>query len=454
MRRRKYNKIIIMALILLISIGFAYLSTTLYINGNANVYGNKWEIYFDNLIISENNINDTRPTIDTNKTKIDFETNLYKPGDYYEFYVDVVNDGSIDAMVKTITKKAYENNNEISIPSCIDFSVTYGDGNPLAVKHLLQKEDVITYKVKVEYKRDITEEELYTENKTIRFEFAVTYEQATKDAIRAASTKASICLANKDKTVSNDIVCKRATKLHAEICNNKCRYNGYADKEFIFYGNCGEEGVLKSGDAFDCDVNGDGNFTQEERFYYVSPKDADENSSYATLIYYKSVGNGQYYINNENSLGPQLLLNILPSDAEWSNVLLSDNGYRQIVNEDGNTAVRGNKTIQPFTYTNKASRLITSQEVEYACSPNNPVTDSWTENYLFNCDYILEKTFYSSSNNPSNFWLETPTRADRHLSGAGSVMYINQRMRLDQKLLYTSAEVKPVIEVPYSKMSY
>ena len=43
-------------------------------------------------------------------------------------------------------------------------------------------------------------------------------------------------------------------------------------------------GNLKSGDAFDCDVNGDGKYNSDtERFYYVT----DMNDSTAVLIMYQ-----------------------------------------------------------------------------------------------------------------------------------------------------------------------
>ena len=64
-------------------------------------------------------------------------------------------------------------------------------------------------------------------------------------------------------------VCKRATTLHQEECTLSgyfsCKSMGYsADGEkhttTIIYGNLGTKGTLTAGDAFDCDVNGDGVF--------------------------------------------------------------------------------------------------------------------------------------------------------------------------------------------------
>ena len=72
-------------------------------------------------------------------------------------------------------------------------------------------------------------------------------------------------------------ICQRATLLHTEECKgNYCASAGYkVDGSYgtttITYGSLGTMGSLASGDAFDCDVNGDGIYDAEtERFYYVT----------------------------------------------------------------------------------------------------------------------------------------------------------------------------------------
>ena len=58
----------------------------------------------------------------------------------------------------------------------------------------------------------------------------------------------------------NSKICKRAKTLHSETCTSSST-TGYctAGGTSITYGQLGNTGVLTSGDAFDCDVNGDGN---------------------------------------------------------------------------------------------------------------------------------------------------------------------------------------------------
>ena len=70
---------------------------------------------------------------------------------------------------------------------------------------------------------------------------------------------------------SNTPKCIRATTLHTETCSqtsNYCAGAGYSNGATITYGNqTTTEGVLTTGDAFDCNVDGTG---YNHRFYYVS----------------------------------------------------------------------------------------------------------------------------------------------------------------------------------------
>ena len=103
LRRRKFvnhkKRIMYFSLffmLLFISIGYAYLSAALSINGNTTIAANTWDIHFENLNITNGSVAATTPaTIQTNTTNIVYSVELASPGDFYEFEVDVVNDGTI-----------------------------------------------------------------------------------------------------------------------------------------------------------------------------------------------------------------------------------------------------------------------------------------------------------------------------------------------------------------------
>ena len=120
-RKSKFNLIlIIFILVLVLGLGYAYLTTTLSINGTTDVDSNTWNIYWDNVQVKEGSVTATTPTIDTNKTTVTFNVHLSKPGDFYEFTVDAKNDGTIDAMIETISSTI---NNSTTIPNYLIYKV-------------------------------------------------------------------------------------------------------------------------------------------------------------------------------------------------------------------------------------------------------------------------------------------------------------------------------------------
>ena len=111
MKNKKKNKLFLLVILILgISIGFAALSTTLKIDGTAIINKNTWKIYFDNIDNKSGVIPTTAPVIgdDTtngSKTVVTWGVTLDQPGDYFEFTVDAVNAGSIDAEITKIEYK-------------------------------------------------------------------------------------------------------------------------------------------------------------------------------------------------------------------------------------------------------------------------------------------------------------------------------------------------------------
>ena len=201
-RNKKKEKITFLLLLLLgISIGFAALATTLKINGNASITKNTWNIYWDNIGNEqgvtpaegdETDIIDESSTI--KKNIVTWTVTFDKPGDFYEFQVDAVNAGTIDAEILSIEKK-YDGNvisQENPLPAYLKYDVTYVDNNnaPAVGDKLLKRDDSTTpytptrrrYKVRVEYDRNaVTNSDVNTQtgNVSHTFNLAVNYGQAT-----------------------------------------------------------------------------------------------------------------------------------------------------------------------------------------------------------------------------------------------------------------------------------
>ncbi len=214
MKKRKNKILLLLVLLLAITIGFAALATTLKINGTANISKSSWNIYWDNVANQKGVTPDDDPeiTADENnvpKSLLTWEVDLNTPGEYYEFEVDAVNAGSLDAEIIGITSK-YDNTPVIStengvivednsvIPSYIKYSIKYkddgekpdlGDSLPKAPNSTATPPVYTrkTYVIHVEYDKDAVTPAIVNnmnENgETHTFTFEVTYGQATTPAV-------------------------------------------------------------------------------------------------------------------------------------------------------------------------------------------------------------------------------------------------------------------------------
>ena len=260
-------------------------------------------------------------------------------------------------------------------------------------------------------------------------------------------------------------ICQRATFLHTEECLGAyCSRMGYkVDGSYgtttITYGSLGTTGSLASGDAFDCDVNGDGVYDSEtERFYYVT--DMENNSNIAILIYYNNVSEGkpsnekyyQYDSSGENWHGPRTAIEQLPTTSQWSNVSLS-NTERKLVNEYGTTSTKDGHTYpEVFSYSKYAARFLTLSEVKKIVNFYIP---SWKNGELDNHMYLVENTNFSKKDNSKfdGYWLETPRNT---MSNHGWMIYATARRVHSVEVQRTDVliGVRPVIEaVSYTHLT-
>ena len=165
---------ILLVSVLTLTVVYAALSTTLNINGNAEVTAASWDIYLDNVKLNSNSATTIVPTI-SNKTTASFSTTLTKPGDFYEFTVDVVNNGSIDAMIDNVTKTPELSGTQAKY---INYIVEYENGQSVSTKQLVSKNSFVRLKVKVEYRKDISVIDLPSSSESLNLSFKVNYVQS------------------------------------------------------------------------------------------------------------------------------------------------------------------------------------------------------------------------------------------------------------------------------------
>ena len=268
----------------------------------------------------------------------------------------------------------------------------------------------------------------YTGNKV---NGASNIQQAIDNLYTTATTSSSECRTGYQKQIENGAeytcgriarqcsgnnctVCIRAERLHTEICNqtsSNCNSAGYSLGSVITYGNeTTTNGVLNTGDAFDCDVNGDGTYdSNTERFYYVSTKTngITTDSNTAVLIYSNNTINGEpsngvsYWGIRDVYNGPETARSNLPTTSQWSNVQLTQT-VRDITKEDN--TIR----ISNFSYEGYSTRLLTYQEVNAGCYDGTTAVKT-AGGINSKCKFLMENTRFSNANNPTvGGWLETP----------------------------------------------
>ncbi len=263
-------------------------------------------------------------------------------------------------------------------------------------------------------------------------------------------------------------LCKRATTLHTGECTASdstryCSGSGYTSGNkgtTITYGNLGTSGILASGDAFDCDVNGDGTYNSEtERFYYVSDYYNTNTKAFesdtAVLIYYTNVNKGEpsteatiaYDSSGKNNNGPVTVIEDLPTTSQWSNVKLK-NDKRRILTMSGETSTEAGELPSNFSYSGKAARLITAQEINSGC---NITLGNRVPGEIDTCNYLMEHTTYEDDIPNRGTWIESP------YSNSSQTFHVNgYRRYVDVESASNTgyAGARPVIDVAKSNISY
>ena len=178
MKKKKY---IILFLLLFISMGFAYLSTNLNITGVSLIKGNSWDVHFENVKVNKQSValstGDSAPAISVDGLTINFEVTLNEPGDFYKFTADIVNEGTIDAMVDSLNVEGLS-----SYSSFIGYRVTYDYGREINQYDILRAGETKHIIVYVEYKEDIDKDDLKATDSEINFNVTLNYKQADSNA--------------------------------------------------------------------------------------------------------------------------------------------------------------------------------------------------------------------------------------------------------------------------------
>lgn len=158
------KRIIISFIVMVIAIT----TTTVYAYSNGLVKSNEKELF--NIHYKNIKTNNNNGTVYLEgKENVNFDCNLKVPGDYFEFTVDMINESNKDAKVEFVNMtKLNEEQKRYLV-----YTVTYENGEEIKAGDILKSNDKKTLKIKVEFKYDITEEDLPKEKQNIDLTFDI-----------------------------------------------------------------------------------------------------------------------------------------------------------------------------------------------------------------------------------------------------------------------------------------
>lgn len=165
----------LLILLICISIGYSYLSTGLKINGGLGIPKMSWDVHFDNVVEdSDVNIVPTLPaTINESKTSVSFDVELKVPGEKYGFDVDIVNEGTINAMLSGYTVRGV-NPYQTEL---IEYHFSYADGDELEQYDLLKAGESDTIHFDIEHS-----DKLFDQDQNLHISITLDYVQADDNA--------------------------------------------------------------------------------------------------------------------------------------------------------------------------------------------------------------------------------------------------------------------------------
>lgn len=176
---------LILICVFTLTIAYAALNAVLTIQGSAEVSAANWDIHFDNIFVDSGSVVATKAPVKIDSSTIDFSVVLSKPGDYYKFTVDVVNEGTVDAMIDSIIKLPELTTEEAKI---IKYEITYSDGLPISEKHLLAAGSSEKISVELKYRTDIIASDLLSTNVVLDLSIKANYIQADEDFVKKPNT--------------------------------------------------------------------------------------------------------------------------------------------------------------------------------------------------------------------------------------------------------------------------
>lgn len=201
----KKRLVLVFALLLIVGIGIGYaeLRKTLTVNSNTEISSMKWDVHLENVRIADGSvIAESNPTIGNDRLSVTTSLNFKQPAEFYEYTVDVKNDGTIDAMIdsydSTVLSEAQQ--------KYLIYTATYSDGGIVQNNQILKAGEKETIRVRIEVKEDLQKSDLPVDGDEIKITFKLNYVQADNDAVDRSIKITYVNRQNEGQITPGDVI--------------------------------------------------------------------------------------------------------------------------------------------------------------------------------------------------------------------------------------------------------
>ncbi len=442
-REFKLNKITILFLVLaFVAAGYAILHVGYSFIGTANLAAvtSDFNIYFDNLKVKEGSVNAIEPaTIDKNdNTSVSFAINLNEIDDYYEFELDIVNDGSSNAMITEIKLDGIPSN----LKKYFTYTLSYNDDNSIKVYDILRGNDRKRIKILIKFNDETDLYDLFGVNPIVdKITLNLTFEINYGPASNRPSSNSLIRQLKLDENAINDSSITYSNlnesglyKLRNEnsiyyyrgnVSNNNVLFANYCWKIIRSTTNGGIKlvynGLSNNGVCDSTNVSiGTGKFNNKKN-----------NARYVGFMFNDSlnIDSTDVLVNNDNSNVKEIIDNWyvnnlkdyteLLDDTVWCNDRESTNGTEFAGSEiRGLNTINGNPLVIDSKISNRQIDKFTVDSSNGNGKLTYPIGLLTADEVLLAGNGINGGTTYLTGNNP--FWTMTPS----HFSSRTANMFV------------------------------
>lgn len=185
MEKQRNTQMLVIAVlavaVLTMSVGFASFTQKLNISGNTTVSASRWNVKFVDTSYAESSgsvtVSEANRTI--TGTSVTYAVKLTKPGDFYEFTIDVNNSGTFNANLTGVTLSSLSAEQSKYLKYTLTYNGTEYSASTSGLSVLLAANGgTLPVKVRVEYIQPTNPEDLPQNEVVVPLTASLSYEQA------------------------------------------------------------------------------------------------------------------------------------------------------------------------------------------------------------------------------------------------------------------------------------